>query len=100
MKTKKISGKNSEKNRRILLILSFVVAVYWGAAFFINDVYRFALVGAVYELLWLPMLMILYALPVFAFIFWGKEKFKIRSVYPFVTVLMISLILTLIFLKK
>ena len=96
MKSANLFGSKIQK---ILLIASLAVIVFWVSTFFIN-VYRFALVGVFYEILWLPMLMLLFALPVLAVVFWVKERFKIRSLYLLIILMMVSLILTLIFLKK
>lgn len=80
-----------------MLMAALAVTVYWVSTLLIN-VYQFAFIGAVYEILWLPMLMSLYAIPLLALIFWIRERFKIQSLYPPIILLMVSLILTLIFL--
>ncbi len=88
-----------QKRQLILVCCSIAVAAYWASTLFIKNVYHFALVGAVYEILWLPMLASLVALPVLAFVFWTKERFSIKLVYPFIIILIIALVLMLIFLK-
>jgi hypothetical protein len=45
------------------------------------NVYHFILVGVIYEILWLPMLIMLFLLPVVSMVFLFKEKFNIRSLY-------------------
>jgi hypothetical protein len=53
------------KTSRLILLLSIAVFLYYSLSKFIfTDVYKFAFVGAVYELLWLPMLLLLVAVPV------------------------------------
>jgi hypothetical protein len=55
----------SPKTSRLLLLLSIAVFLYYFIAKFIfTNVYKFPVVGAVYELLWLPMLLLLVAVPV------------------------------------
>ena len=53
------------KTSRLILLLSIAVFLYYSMSKFIfTDVYKFAFVGAVYELLWLPMLLLLVVVPV------------------------------------
>ena len=88
-----------QKWKLILVCCTLAITAYWAGTLFIKNVYDFALVGAVYEILWLPMLASLVALPVLAFVFWVKERFSIKSVYPYLILLIITLFLMLIFLK-
>jgi hypothetical protein len=71
--------KNSKTNI-IVFVLSVSVSGFWLLAQVIN-VYRFALVGAIFEILWLPSIVLLYALPVISLILLVKEKVNIRSLY-------------------
>jgi hypothetical protein len=53
------------KTSRLILLLSIAVFLYYFMEKFIfTDVYKLAFVGAVYEILWLPMLLLLVAVPV------------------------------------
>jgi len=61
------------------------------------DVYKFALSGAIYEILWLPMLVSLFVLPVLSFIRWRKENFKFSSLYFFSILVMTSIALIIYF---
>ena len=88
-----------QKRQLILVCCSLSIAAYWISTLFIKNVYHFTLVGAVYEILWLHMLASLVAMPVLAFVLWAKEGFIIKSVYPFIILLIITLVLLLIFLK-
>jgi len=78
--TKEPVGHKGSKTSRIILLLSIILALFWYLAR-TNDVYSNAAIGALFEILWLPMLLLLFALPVFSFIFWRKEKFSSRSLY-------------------
>jgi hypothetical protein len=71
--------KNSRLSK-ILFGLSIIVFTYWRIGHVIN-VYRFAVVGAIYEILWLFMILGLFGLPVISLIFLIKEKFSFRSLY-------------------
>lgn len=87
------------KRKLILICCTLAIAAYWVSTLFIKNVYRFVLVGAMYEILWLPMLASLIALPILAFVFWKKERFIIQSVYPFIITIIIAIILLVLFLK-
>jgi hypothetical protein len=73
-------GHTGSMTSRGILLLSIILALFWYLAR-TNDVYSNAAIGAFFEILWLPMLLLLFALPVFSFIFWRKEKFSGRSLY-------------------
>ena len=90
---------NPQKNKtgKIFLALSICVFLFWVMGSFFG-IYRFALVVAIFELLWLPMLGMLFVLPVLSFIFWAKEKFVIRSLYLYSMLIFITTILLMIFL--
>lgn len=53
---------------KILLGLSTVVFIFWGLLSILNDVYEYALVGVVAELLWMPMMLFLFGLPLVAIV--------------------------------
>lgn len=78
--TKEPVGHKGSKTSRVILLLSIILALFWYLAK-TNDVYRNAAIGAFFEVLWLPMLLLLFALPVISLIFWRKEKFSGRSLY-------------------
>ncbi|WP_026839389.1 hypothetical protein [Gillisia sp. JM1] len=63
---------------KIVFILSFLTSAFWCLVQFI-DVYHFAVVGAVFEILWLPMIIALFILPILTLIFWGIDKFNLKS---------------------
>ena len=83
---------------KLLFALSICLFLYWMAGKLIN-IYHFAFVGAVSEMLWLPMLALLFVLPVLAFIYWAKEKFMMRSLYLFSISIFITTIMLMIMLK-
>src|SRR6187402_962621 len=79
---KAISNQNTRlfKGSVIVFVLTIVVTLYWYLPLLIN-VYRFPVIGAIYEILWVFMILGLFALPVISFIFWAKIKFNLRSLY-------------------
>jgi hypothetical protein len=66
---------------KILLGLSTFVFFFWGLISILKDVYEYELVGVVAELLWFPMILFLFALPVIAIIrlFLKQAKAQIFS---------------------
>lgn len=63
---------------KAIMLANIFAAIYWIGSRFIA-IYTFAAVGAVYEFLWLPVLFVLFILPLFSFLLWAGEKFKVRS---------------------
>lgn len=63
-----------------VLILSIIVSGYWWLGHCIN-LYSYAFVGAIFEILWFPFLLILFALPIISMILLIKEKVYFRSLY-------------------
>jgi hypothetical protein len=73
---------NNSRTSKIVFILSILVSVYWLLGQFIN-VYRYVLIGAIFEILWLPALIGLFVLPFISLIFIVEEKFSLKSCYPY-----------------
>lgn len=69
-----------ENQGKIILVLSFLVLVYWVVANSI-DVYQYPAVGAIYEILWLPMLLLFFALPIINLVMWVKNKFSLKKIW-------------------
>ena len=90
-------SKNSRLSK-ILFVLSIFVFAYWRIGHSIN-VYHFAVVGAIYEILWLFMLMGLLGLPILSIIFLIKEKFSFRSLYLY-TIIISGITILLMVSKK
>src|SRR5215203_749917 len=68
------------KKSMVTLAITIVVSLYWFLSLLIN-VYSYRVVGAVYELLWIGMVIGVFGMPVFSFIYWAKTKFDLRSLY-------------------
>ncbi len=88
--------KNSTLHTRglVILLLAISMTIYWVLGKLIN-IYHYAVVGAIYEILWLPMLVMMAVVPVLALYFMMKEGFSFRSLHFYailiVTVLVIFL---------
>jgi hypothetical protein len=55
--------ENVITNKKLLLALSISILLYWLLCNTI-DVYKFAVLGVFYEILWFPMLVMLFVLPI------------------------------------
>jgi hypothetical protein len=88
------TSKNSSLSK-IFFVLSIIVFIFWSIGQII-DVYRFAVVGAIYEILWLLMLLMLFVLPIISLIFLIKEEFTFRSLYLYTIIIAVTNILLMI----
>ena len=83
------------KRSVIVFALTIIVTLYWYLPLLIS-VYRFPVIGAIYEILWIFMVLGLFALPVISFIFWAKIKFNLRSLYFYSLIISLVSILFLV----
>lgn len=90
--------KNS-KTSKVVFILSILSSGFWCLGQVIN-VYRFTLVGVLYEILWLPALVILCLLPLFSLLFLLKEKGTNKSFYIYSITISLATFLFMFFLTK
>jgi hypothetical protein len=77
--------KNSRLSK-IFFVLSIFILAYWSIAQ-VTNVYKVAVVGAIYEIMWLFMLMGLFGLPVVSLIFLIRDKFSFRSLYLYTIII-------------
>ena len=94
--TESSTSFQNSRNNRLVFILSIITALYWSAGKFWN-VYDFAFSGAVYELLWLPMLASIFIIPLVSLVFYVNDKFNLRSLALYSFLIMSALILMLVF---
>ncbi len=90
--------KNSKRSK-IVVCLSIVVLLFWLLSRIIN-VYRFAFVGAVFEILWLPMLALLFIIPILSWVFFWKERFNRKSFYLYALLISIAAIIIVVLPTK
>jgi hypothetical protein len=83
---------------KIFFVLSIVIFGYWSLAQII-DLYRYEAVGAIFEIMWLFMLLGLFILPIIALILLIKEKFSFKSLYLYTIIVTVINILLMIFIK-
>jgi len=91
------SSAISQRQRlsRVLFLLVTAAAVF---AFLCKsiDVYSFAPMGAIFELLWIPTLATLFITPFIALKYWFDERFKLFSFNLYTTLICIAAILYII----
>ncbi|MEO8172774.1 MAG: hypothetical protein ABI581_06810 [Sediminibacterium sp.] len=76
----KVKHFRHTKQSKVILVLSVLVAAYWYLGKTL-DVYGSKFTGAISEILWLPMIILLFVLPIVSIGFFIKEKFSIKSLY-------------------
>lgn len=70
----------NRKTSKLVFLLSLIVFIYWVlVSYIVTDVYKVAVVGALFELFWLPMIIGLAVLPIISLIQLVKERFNVRS---------------------
>jgi len=97
MKENSIPFKNS-RTSKIVFILSITASGFWWLAKGIN-VYSDAIFGAIFELLWLPVLGMLFLLPIMSLVLLVKERVNLRSLYIYSILIGMATIFFMIFGK-
>jgi len=95
MKNDSVSFKNTTLSK-VLFIISIVMFVYWISGRWI-DIYKYDIVGAIFEILWIFMILGLLALPVVSMLLLMKEKFTFRSLHFYTSVIAAITLLLLFF---
>jgi hypothetical protein len=79
MKENSTPYENS-RTSKIVFILSIIASGFWWLAKGIN-VYSYTIVGAIFEILWLPVLGMLFFLPIISLVLLVKERVHVKSLY-------------------
>ncbi len=95
MRATSVLFKNSASAKPVLLLSLFVTVYWWLPRYF--DVYSVAVLGALYELLWLPVLGLLFLLPLVAIAALVREKFSTPIPHLLAIVLCVATLLFMIF---
>ena len=86
------------RKSKIVFVLSLLLFAFWFTGQVIN-VYHYAFIGAMFEMLWLPMLAMLFVLPVVTLVFWAREKFIVKSLYLYSILIIVAVIIILLLQK-
>ena len=92
------SFKNSGSNKA-LFILGIITVLYWLAGKSLN-IYSTAFLGAVFELLWLPMIAAVFIGPILSIILFVKDKYNLGSLALYAAILQLLALFILIFFKS
>lgn len=84
-----------ERQKRAVFALSVLLLFFWTVSNCIN-VYKYIIVGAVFELLWLPMLLLFFLLPIINLVMLIKNKLSLKSLWFYGLLLNVAMILFLI----
>lgn len=96
--TEYISPFTKTRISKIVFILSVLVCLFWFLAQIIN-VYHLPVTGAIFEILWFPAVALTIGLPILSFIFWIKEKFTVKSLYPYSVLIVVAAVLIMMLRK-
>lgn len=69
--------KNTTLNKAIF-VSSILTSTFWILGQILN-IYHFSLVGAIFEILWLPCIILIFTIPLISLILLIKEKFNVLS---------------------
>jgi len=89
---------NTLKTSKIVFVSCILTSGFWFLGQFVN-VYHFAVVGVFFEIIWLPMIALLFILPIFSFIYWIKEKFSTKSLYLYSFIIALTTLLYMILMN-
>lgn len=83
------------KTGKIIFSAAVGVCLFWivGSSFRIYDV---PFIGALFEILWLPALIVTLLIPVISIVYLLKEKFSLRSLYLYSFLIVVA---TVVFLQ-
>ena len=95
MKENLIPFKNT-RTSKIVFLFSIIASGYWWLVQGIN-VYSIAIVGAIFEILWLPVLGMLFLLPILSLVLLVKEKVNVKSLYIYSMLINVVTICFMIF---
>jgi hypothetical protein len=88
--------KNTILNKAIFA-LSILVCAFWILGQMFN-VYHYAIVGAVFEILWLPCIISIVGIPLISLVLLIKEKFNLMSLNIY-SIIVITIGFLIIFIK-
>lgn len=64
------------------------------------NVYNYTIIGAVFELMWLPVMVIVFIGPIFSISLFVKDNYNPRSLALYAAILQLSAMMILIFFKR
>jgi hypothetical protein len=92
----RITSFNNPVTNKALLIVSIITSVYWWSAKSLN-VYKYAFLGAIFELLWLLMIAAVFIGPVISILLFVRDKYNARSLVLYAFLFQVVALYMLIF---
>jgi len=92
-----LKDKRKSQQSKIVFIASLLILIICCLGPVVN-VYHFAFIGAIFEMLWLPLIALIFILPVVSLSFWAIDKFRLKSLYLYSLLISVATVLVLIFL--
>ena len=86
---------NKSKAPKTIFILSIMTAVFWCVGQLV-DIYYFAVVGAIFEIIWLPMIALIIILPILSLVYLAKAKFNPKSLHLYSFLILLATILFMV----
>ncbi len=86
IRARKKAKSIKRKMARWLLFINFTAFILWFIAQNIH-IYKHAVIGAIYEMIWLPIWGCFFLTPIISFYCWHQEGYKKRSRFMFVVLL-------------
>jgi NADH:ubiquinone oxidoreductase subunit K len=86
--------KNQSNSLFKIILLFNVIALIFCIVSQTVNVYRYAIIGAIFELFWLPIMAIIILIPFASIYYWYKDKFKVTSQFFYLLLLYDLSILT------
>jgi hypothetical protein len=83
------------KRKFMLAGLLLIMIAFWIVAN-TTDVYALPFTGAVFEILWLPVILMGFAIPVISIMYWYREKLRISSFFFYLAIFSILVNVSLI----
>jgi hypothetical protein len=81
-----LSEINKSSLGKGIFLVTLGASIFWIITKLV-PIYENKIAGAVYEMLWLPVVVILFILPLFSFLLWAGEKFRVQSAHLFSIIL-------------
>ena len=69
----------------LLLVAIILITVFWLTGQNVN-VYQASFVGAIFEIIWLPMILFTFILPLVCIYFWSSERWSYKSPFLYLTI--------------
>ena len=83
--------KNKNQALLILTLALIVTILFWLVGNTI-DVYKYAAVGAIFEMAWFPVILATFTLPVISLVFFFKDGKSIKSWFLYLAIISVMLI--------